>query len=165
MLDWAIAQDKYSVAIRALEGAVAHSNDAYDTDYSVLDKYKVTRKGEKVAVVAMGSFYGKGVDVCDELAKSGINATLINPRFVSGTDEQLLENLKADHQLVVTLEDGSIDGGFGERIARFYGTSDMKVLNCGVKKALYDRYDVNALLKDNRLTNEQIVEDILAIVK
>jgi len=165
MLDWAIAQDSYSVAIRGLEGAVIHSEETPDTDYSTLDRYKVTRRGSKVAIIAMGSFYVKGAAVCDALAKSGIEATLINPRFISGTDAELLESLKTDHSLVVTLEDGSIDGGFGERIARFYGASDMKVLNFGVKKALYDRYNVNALLADNHLTDSQIVDDILAVVK
>ena len=98
------------------------------------------------------------------LSEYGINATLINPRYLSGVDEALLEGLKTGHRVVATLEDGSIDGGFGERIARFYGPSDMKVLNFGVKKALYDRYDVQQLMADNRLTDAQIVEDILSIV-
>ena len=79
-------------------------------------------------------------------------------------DAETLEALKADHQLVVTLEDGSKDGGFGERIASYYGTSDMKVLVGGVKKGLYDRYDVEQLLSDNRLLDEQIVDDVARIL-
>ena len=98
------------------------------------------------------------------LADKGINATLINPRYLNEVDAVTLEALKADHQLVVTLEDGSKDGGFGERIASYYGTSDMKVLVGGVKKGLYDRYDVEQLLSDNRLLDEQIVEDVARIL-
>ncbi len=98
------------------------------------------------------------------LADNGIDATLINPRYLNEVDADALDSLKANHQLVVTLEDGCKDGGFGERIASYYGTSDMKVLVGGVKKGLYDRYDVEQLLSDNRLLDEQIVEDILSII-
>ena len=165
MEDWAIDQNRYSVAIRVPANGVVHSTEAYDTDYSELDRYKVAHKGSEVAVIAVGDFFGKGEAVCEALKADGIDATLINPRFVSGTDEALLEQLKADHKLVVTIEDGSLDGGFGERIARFYGPSDVRVLNFGVRKALYDRYDVNKLLRDNHLTDEQIVEDIKKLLK
>ena len=99
------------------------------------------------------------------LAAKGINATLINPRYLNAVDAETLDSLKAEHSLVVTLEDGCKDGGFGERIASYYGTSDMKVLVSGVKKDLYDRYDLRQLLADNRLLDEQIVDDILAIIK
>ena len=121
-------------------------------------------KGEKVAIIAAGSFYQKGENVVRLLADKGIDATLINPRYLNEVDTETLEALKADHQLVVTLEDGSKDGGFGERIASYYGTSDMKVLVGGVKKGLYDRYDVKQLLSDNRLLDEQIVEDVARIL-
>ena len=162
MEDWAIAQEKLSVAIR-VPNKVVHSDEAYDTDYSDLDKFKVAHRGSKVAIIAMGSFYQKGEAVVKALAEEGVDATLINPRYLTGVDEALLEDLKKDHQVVVTLEDGSLDGGFGERIARFYGLSEMKVLNFGVKKQLYDRYDVNALLHENHLEDEQIVEDITSL--
>ncbi len=162
MEEWAIAQNKYSVAIRVPEYGVHHATEAVDTDYSDLNKFKVAHRGQRVAVIAVGDFFQKGEAVLKQLAVDGIDATLINPRYLSGLDGALLEELKADHQLVVTLEDGSLDGGFGETIARFYGASAMKVLNFGVKKQLYDRYDVNELLKENHLTDEQIVADIKA---
>ena len=92
--------------------------------------------------------------------KTGTKATVINPYYITGIDEALLEGLKKDHDVVITLEDGFLEGGFGEKITRFYGNSDMKVLNYGVKKELLDRYDVKELLKKNRLTVEQIVEDL-----
>lgn len=122
------------------------------------------KNGDTVAVIALGDFYQKGQKVVDMLAGKGINATLINPRFVSGIDEEMLESLKKDHKLVVTIEDGCIDGGFGERISRYYGPSEMKTICFGVRKALYDRYDVEQLLRDNHLTEEQIVADVLNLI-
>lgn len=164
MESWAIKQDKYSVAIRVPACNVLHSSQAYDTDYSDLDKFKLDKKGEKVAVIAAGDFYEKGLNVVGVLEAKGINATLINPRFLTGIDESMLNELKTNHSVVATIEDGCLDGGFGERIARYYGPSDMKVLNFGVKKSLYDRYDIDTLLKENHLTDEQIVSDILALL-
>ena len=161
MEDWAIRQDKYSVAIRVPEGEVHHSDEAYPTDYSDLNRYHVAHRGSRVAVIAVGNFFYKAKHVCEMLAERGIDATLVNPRYISGTDEQLLDDLRKDHSIVVTLEDGSIDGGFGDRIARFYGPTEVKTLCFGVKKALYDRYDVNELMRDNGLLDEQIVERIM----
>jgi len=94
----------------------------------------------------------------------GIDATVINPYYITGLDEELLESLKADHSVVVTIEDGILDGGFGEKIARFYGDSDMKVLNYGLKKEFLDRYDVEEVLKDNRLDAEMIAEDVKGLL-
>ena len=164
MEKWAIGQDKYSVALRVPEGEVSHSTEEYDTDYSELNRYKVVRRGKGVALIGLGNFLAKAERVADMLKESGLDATVINPRYISGVDEELLESLKADHSLVVTLEDGCVDGGFGERISRFYGSSDMKTMNFGVAKALYDRYDVRQLLLDNRLTDGQVVEDILGVM-
>ena len=165
MLRWAIKQDKTPVALRVPTGEVVHTTELVDAEYACEPQYKVAHRGSKVAVVAAGSFYQKGESVVGLLAEKGIDATLINPRYLNGVDAATLDALKPDHQLVVTLEDGCKDGGFGERIAAYYGTSDMKVLVCGVKKGLYDRFDVEQLLSDNRLLDAQIVEDVLAIVE
>ena len=162
MLRWAIRQEKTPVALRVPTGEVVHTTEQVDAEYACEPQYKVMRRGSKVAVVAAGSFYQKGESVVGLLAEKGIDATLINPRYLNDVDAATLDALKPDHQLVVTLEDGCKDGGFGERIAAYYGTSDMKVLVCGVKKGLYDRFDVEQLLSDNRLLDAQIVEDALA---
>ncbi len=164
MEKWALLQTDYPVAVRVPEALVAHSDEQYDTDYSRIDTFKMAKKGEKVAVIALGDFYQKGEKVVGMLAEKGVNATLINPRYASGIDTEMLESLKADHQIVATIEDGCVDGGFGERISRFYGPSDMKTINFGVRKALYDRYDVEQLLKDNHLTESQITDDIMSVL-
>lgn len=165
MLRWAIDQDRKPIAIRVPSNGVNHTAEPVDTEYSYTPQYKVTRQGSLVAIIAAGSFYQKGENVADILAAKGINATLINPRYLNAVDAETLDSLKAEHRLIVTLEDGCKDGGFGERIASYYGTSDMKVLVSGVKKDLYDRYNLRQLLADNRLLDEQIVDDILAIIK
>ena len=164
MMRWAILQDKKPIAIRVPSNGVVHTTANVDEEYSYEAKYKVMHEGSKVAIIAAGSFYQKGENVVRLLADKGIDATLVNPRYLNEVDADTLEALKTNHNLVVTLEDGCKDGGFGERIASYYGTSDMKVLVCGVKKGLYDRYNVEQLLKDNRLLDEQIVEDVLALI-
>lgn len=165
MLRWAISQDKKPIAIRVPSNGVHHTSEKVDTEYGHEPKYKVAHHGEKVAIIAEGSFFQKGENVVRLLATKGIDATLINPRYLNAVDVETLDSLKANHQLVVTLEDGSKDGGFGERIASYYRPSSMKVLVGGIKKGLYDRYDVNQLLSDNRLLDEQIVEDIISLLK
>ena len=164
MEKWAIEQDEYPVAIRVPEGEVCHDDVRPDTDYSELNRYRMVKRGREVAVIALGNFFAKGRRVAEALAAQGIDATLINPRFVSGIDERMLDSLKGSHTVVATIEDGSLDGGFGERISRYYGPSDMKTLNFGVRKALYDRYDVQQLMRDNKLTDEQIVEEIMTVL-
>ncbi|HBF05317.1 MAG TPA: 1-deoxy-D-xylulose-5-phosphate synthase [Prevotella sp.] len=158
MLGWGIKQTEHPVAIRVPGGAVTHSDEKFDDDYSELNRFKMTHKGSKIAIVALGAFYGLGKQVAAMLKEQkGIDATLINPRFITGLDEEMLEGLKADHEKVITLEDGALEGGFGEKIARFYGDSDIKTFCFGIKKGLYDRYDYQKIATDNELTPEQIV--------
>lgn len=162
MLEWGIHQTEYPVAVRVPANGVISRDIDPEKDYGkLLNRYEVSRRGEKVAVLGLGSFYQLGEEVVRKLKEdTGIDATLVNPRFITGVDEELLEDLKCDHTLVVTLEDGVLDGGFGEKIARYYASSDMKVLNYGIKKEFADRYDISELLRDNRLTAPQIADDI-----
>ena len=164
MVEWSISQKEHPVAIRVPGGAVISDGKTVIKDFGKLNQYEVTQKGNKVAILALGTFYSLGQEVAKEIAKeTGVQPTLINPMYITGTDDKLLEELKAEHQVVITLEDGVLDGGFGEKISRFYGASDMKVLNYGLKKEFIDRYDVNEVLKENRLTKEQIVEDTMKL--
>ncbi|RHT88872.1 1-deoxy-D-xylulose-5-phosphate synthase [Butyricicoccus sp. AM27-36] len=161
MLDWSIEQNEHPVAIRMPGGALVSDGKAVTKDFGRLNTYEVKEKGARVAVIGLGSFYPLGEQAAALIKKkTGIQPTLINPYYITGVDTGLLESLKADHDVVITLEDGVLDGGFGEKIARFYGDSDMKVLNFGLKKEFLDRYDVDVVLKDNHLTAEQIAEDV-----
>ena len=161
MLDWSIEQTKHPVAIRIPCNGVHHSDKPADTDYSDLNRYKITKQGEKTAIIALGDFYQMGEDLAELIEKkTGTAPTLINPRFITGIDEALLDDLKKNHDKVITLEDGILDGGFGEKIARCYGSSDVKVWCYGLKKEFIDRYSVEDVLKANHLTPEQIYSDI-----
>jgi 1-deoxy-D-xylulose-5-phosphate synthase len=165
MLEWGINQQDHPVAIRVPAMGVIKSGVEDKTDYSKLNKYQLTKAGKDVAVIALGDFYQLGQSVVTKLSKeNGIEATLINPKYITGVDEELLESLKKEHKLVITLEDGILEGGFGEKIARYYGPSEMKVLNYGIKKELLDRYVPEELMKKNRLTDIQMVEDIMSII-
>lgn len=161
MLDWSVEQKEMPVAIKLPGGDMISDGREVAKDWSQLNTYEVTEKGSKIALIGLGTFYFLALQTAEMLEKKGIHATVINPYYITGLDKGLLEKLKADHDTVVTLEDGILNGGFGEKIARFYGSSDMKVYNYGLKKEFLDRYDVNEVLKENHLTAEQIVNDVL----
>ena len=151
MLDWSVEQKEMPVAIKLPGGDMISDGREVKKDWSQLNTYEVTEKGSKIALIGLGTFYFLALQTAEMLEKKGIHVTVINPYYITGLDKGLLEKLKADHDTVVTLEDGILNGGFGEKIARFYGSSDMKVYN----------YDVNEVLKENHLTAEQIVNDVL----
>lgn len=161
MLDWSVEQKEMPVAIKLPGGDMISDGREVTKDWSQLNTYEVTEQGSKIALIGLGTFYFLALQTAEMLEKKGIHATVINPYYITGLDKGLLEKLKADHDTVVTLEDGILNGGFGEKIARFYGSSDMKVYNYGLKKEFLDRYDVNEVLKENHLTAEQIVNDVL----
>ena len=166
MLDWSMEQREHPVAIKLPGGKLISDGKAVTKDFGKLNKYEVTQEGSKVAVIGLGAFYGLGQAAADLLQeKTGTQATVINPYYITGVDTGLLEGLKKHHSVVVTLEDGILDGGFGEKIARFYGESDVKVLNFGLRKEFLDRYNPEDVMKENHLTAEQIAEDILAVLK
>lgn len=159
MLDWSVNQNDHSIAIR-VPSEISYSGEKDNTDYSILNKYKVVENGEKVAIIALGSFFGLGKEVKTKLCEMGIEPTLINPKFITGIDKELLESLKSNHSIVITLEDGELDGGFGEKITRFYGNSSMKVLNYGSHKEFTDRTPIEELYQRYHLTPELIADDI-----
>ena len=161
MLNWSTTQNEHPVVIRVPFGNFVSTGIEDKTNYSILNKYKVEEMGDTVAIIAVGNFFELGKQVKDELKQKGINATLINPIYLTGTDKELLENLKENHKTVITIESGVLDGGFGEKISRFYGDSDIKVLNFGGKKEFTDRVDMQELLERYHLTPKQIVEDTL----
>ena len=166
MLDWSLSQNSHPVAIRVPSGDVVSTGHADKTDYSKLNKYKIEEKGKDVAIIAAGNFMPLGRQVKQELFKTlKINATLINPKFLSGVDTELLQSLEKDHKVVITLESGLLDGGFGEKISRFYSDKNMKVLNYGAAKEFTDREPVEKLYEKFRLTPQLITEDISNILK
>lgn len=165
MLDWSLEQTIHPVAIRVPVGPLRSTGKADTTDYNQLYQNEVVQAGNKVAVIGVGNFFVLAEEVIAALAKENIEATLINPKFISGVDEKLLTELTNNHQLVVTLEDGITDGGYGQTVASFLGNTDVKVQNYGLDKAFHDRYVASELLAENGITVENIVKNILAVVK
>ena len=165
MLDWSVDQNKYPVAIRVPMTNLVSTGVKDKTDYSDLNKFKFANKGEKVAIIGVGNFYQLGEQVQAKLKEQGINVTLINPVYLTGLDEKALDDLKTNHDLVITLEDGVLDGGYGEKVSRYYGNSGMKVLNFGAKKEFTDRTSMDELNKRYHLTPELIVKDVKEALK
>jgi len=163
MLDWSIEQVEHPVFIRVPLGEPVVSGKVDKTNYSELNKYQVVKSGSDVAIVGLGTFFNLGEKVYDRLKQAGFNPTLINPKFITGLDENLLEDLKDKHNVVITLEDGILDGGFGQKIASFYGDSEMKVLNYGGKKKISYKGKVTDLYERYRLTPELIFEDVMRL--
>lgn len=164
MLDWSIAYKEHPVAIRVPVGPVCHATRPVTADYSCLNRYEVVERGKDVAIIALGGFFSLGESVRKMLEEHGINATLINPRYISGLDTALLDSLAIDHRVAVTLEDGAVEGGFGEKIARHYGPSAVRTLCYGARKEFVDRYSLPEFLAANRLVDSMIVEDIIKTI-
>jgi len=166
MLKWSVDQTERTVAIRLPKAPITHAEYEVIEDYGNLNKAVLCKSGEKVAIIAVGDFFSLGEKVVEKLKKEqNIQATLINPRYITGLDTEMLESLKKSHSVVVTLEDGSLDGGYGQKVASYYGSSAMKVLNVGLKKEFIDRYDANEVLKQNGITPDNIVKDIQFTLK
>lgn len=161
MLAWSLDQREHPVYIAVPGGPVTRASRPVRSDFSQTDRYEVVRRGSRVAVLALGDFFALGEELADGLAEElGIRATLVNPQFASGLDRALLDELAKDHELVVTLEDGSLDGGFGGRIARHLGATRTRVACFGFERAFYDRYDAAELMREAHLTPDQLCRDV-----
>lgn len=164
MLKWSLDYKEHPVAIRVPVGNTVKSSREVPSDFSILNKYEVVHRGKDVAILGLGNFYAMGEAVAGMLKEKGIDATVVNPRYISGIDEVLMENLKDDHKLIITLEDGALEGGFGEKIARYMGPSSVKVRCYGAKKKFVDRYDVSEFFTENRLRADLITEDVINLL-
>ena len=161
VLRWAIAQTEHPVMIRTPLGGYAESPYPVRADYSALHRSIVVTEGAEVALIGVGNFAALAAAAAEELARDGIHATVVNPLYLSGLDEALLTRLKEKHRLIVTVEDGILDGGFGEKIAAFYGADrDVEVKSYGLPKAFFNRYDPAALARAHHLTAPQIAADV-----
>lgn len=161
MLDWSIEQQNTPVAIRVPWTGVTHTDYEVDANYDKVS-YKVMQEGEKVCIIALGGFFELGKKTADLFYKeTGIVPTLINPRFITGIDEESLEKIKENHQVVVTLEDGLLSGGYGAKVAQYYSQSDIKVHNYGFSMDIPRVFNPDELMKKNNLSETQIVHTLI----
>lgn len=166
VLRWAIAQTEHPVMIRTPLGGYAESPYPVRADYSALHRSIVVTEGAEVALIGVGNFAALATAAAEELARDGIHATVVNPLYLSGLDEALLTRLKEKHRLIVTVEDGILDGGFGEKIAAFYGADrNVEVKSYGLPKAFFNRYDPAALARAHHLTAPQIAADLRVMIR
>lgn len=152
MIDYALDRAGHPIVIRTPGGAVRHADLAVDTDFS---KYDIVEQGEKVAIIGAGTFLQNALDAARLLKERGMNPTVINPRIISAVDTETLDSLKG-YDMVITLEDNILSGGFGEKVAAYLGASPVKVHTLGLKKEFLDRYDPDEVLEANGLTPAQI---------
>ena len=165
MLRWGLDQEKYPVFIQVPGGPVRHAKGPVRKSYDDL-RSEVVRRGSKIAIFGLGSLFDMGEKTADILRESlGFEVTLVNPLFASGLDSELLDNLAVNHDIFVTLEDGQLEGGWGQTLASYFGNSDKHVLNYGIKKGFYDRFEADKLLHENRLEPGLIVADIRAALR
>ncbi len=165
MLRWAVKQTEHPVAIRQPGSPVWVTDRKFPEDYSELNKPRVVYHGKQVAIIAAGSTMRQASEAIDALSEKEMKVTMINPVYLSGLDTELLESLKGDHKYVITLEDGVLDGGYGEKVALYYGDSDMKVICRGIPKEFLDRYDQATLAEQCRLTKDVIVSDVEKLMR
>lgn len=162
MLSWSLDHREHPAAIRVPGIGLVSRPDlapAEDTDYSAV-RYNVVRQGRDVAVLALGDFFELGERVANRLAAEyGIEATLVNPRFATELDREFLDSLAAEHRVVVTLEDGILDGGWGERVACYLACTPLRTRTFGIAKGFPDRYDPNKLLAQNGMTVENMAAE------
>ena len=162
VLRWSVTQTRHPVMIRMPVGGYEESPYAVRTDYSDLNKYQIVQEGAEVALIGVGNFAALASEAAVLLEKEGVKATVVNPIFLSGLDTVLLERLKEKHSLILTLEDGILDGGFGQKIAAYYGMdTQIRVRNYGLSKEFHDRYSASELAREYHLTAEQIAADTL----
>ena len=166
VLRWSVTQTTHPVMIRMPVMGYETSPYPVRTDYSALNKYQVITEGAEVAILGAGNFAQLASAAATELEKEGVKATVVNPIFLSGLDTVLLDSLKEKHRLVLTLEDGILDGGFGQKIAAYYGMdANIRVRCYGLSKEFHDRYDATELAREYHLTAEQIAADTISALK
>lgn len=167
MLSWSLDHREHPAAIRVPGIGLVSRPDlapAEDTDYSVA-RYNVVRQGRDVAVLALGDFFELGERVANRLAAEyGIEATLVNPRFATELDREFLDSLAVEHRVVVTLEDGILDGGWGERVACYLACTPLRARTFGIAKGFPDRYDPNELLAQNGMTVENMAAETVRLL-
>lgn len=167
MLSWSLDHREHPVAIRVPGIGLVSRPDlapAEDADYGVA-RYNVVRQGRDVAVLALGDFFELGERVANRLAAEyGIEATLVNPRFATELDREFLDSLAAEHRVVITLEDGILDGGWGERVACYLACTPVRTRTFGIAKGFPDRYDPNELLAQNGMTVENMAAEAVRLL-
>lgn len=125
-------------------------------------KSELMFEGEKIALVAVGSMVQTAVQVREKLLDKGINATVVNARFVCPLDTECLDRLSRDHQWIVTMEENVLKGGFGEACGDYLLAKheDVRLIHVGVPDVYVEHGGVDQLKKTLHMDADSIVERI-----
>lgn len=165
MVNWALDQTAHPVIIRVPVAPLMSLGLEVDTDYSALNTYSLVRSGHDIAIVAAGNMLAPALKAADMLEAEGYRPTVINPRFLSGIDAEMLSSLSEDHRAVLTVEDAIVDGGMGQKIASFFGDRPMLVRNLGLPKVFVDDYNAKEVAQKHHLTPEGIASQAKEMFK
>lgn len=160
MFKYSTTQKEHPIAIR-VPNKFYESGQIDTTDYGIINKAKIVREGREIAIIAVGALIPKALEIADAcLEKIGKRITVINPIYLTGLDTELLDSLKENHKHIVTMEDGILDGGYGQSIASYYGDSDVKVTTLGITKEFHSNFDTEELLTECGICEEYFLSKI-----
>ena len=158
---YGLEHHNHPIAIRIPVGTPINNTAQSNTIDNPVTSYDITQSGNTIAIIGVGNFYNKAVELSHAIREAThISPTIVKPLCISSLDTDTLNELTKDHHIVITLEDGELEGGYGQKIASYYGKTSMKVLNYGISKQFYDRYKPEDVLQQNHLDFEHILDDI-----
>ncbi|WP_455237437.1 1-deoxy-D-xylulose-5-phosphate synthase [Veillonella sp.] len=158
---YGLEHHNHPIAIRIPVGTPINDTAQSNTIDKPVTSYDITQSGNTIAIIGVGNFYHKAVELSYAIREAThMSPTIVKPLCISSLDTHTLNELTKDHHIVITLEDGELEGGYGQKIASYYGKTSMKVLNYGISKQFYDRYKPEDVLQQNHLDFEHILDDI-----
>ncbi|WP_458458621.1 1-deoxy-D-xylulose-5-phosphate synthase [Pseudobutyrivibrio sp.] len=162
MMKYAVSEHNGPIAIRYPRGEAycGLKEHRAPIEYGKAEELK---PGSKVMLVALGSMVKKAKEVCEQLKAHGIDAGICNARFAKPLDESYLKNIKKQYDLIVTMEENVLTGGFGEQVQAFLYDNDYKgkVLKIAVPNEFVRHGSVTLLFKELHMDSESITERIL----
>ena len=158
---YGLEHHNHPIAIRIPVGTPINDIAQSNTIDKPVTSYDITQSGNTIAIIGVGNFYHKAVELSHAIREAThMSPTIVKTLCISSLDTDTLNELTKDHHIVITLEDGELEGGYGQKIASYYGKTSMKVLNYGISKQFYDRYKPEDVLQQNHLDFEHILDDL-----
>lgn len=161
MMKFAIQQNR-PIAIRYPRGEAYTGLEEYRKPIE-MGKAEILEKGKGIAVLAVGNMVRTAVEVKEQLKEAGEEITLVNMRFVKPLDTELLDQLKEDHSLIITMEENVKAGGFGEQVMEYYGRAmdRPQVRIVAIEDQFVSHGSISDLMKRLRMDSRSVTQRIL----